>query len=113
MRLAQPLLEEPFNGGKLPGSGTRRFCNRADLALRLGARCLHNSQAELGEFFRRMRHKLGTPGAITATFHKPTRIAYAPLATTQPYQGIRFADLDRRAQHGSQVHLWARAALLG
>jgi hypothetical protein len=55
--------------------------NRAALAFRLAANSLHRSQSYLGNYFRRMRAKLGAPKAITAA-HRLARIVYhlRPLA---------------------------------
>ena len=55
------------SGGKILSTKTRKVKNRAGLALRMAAQSLHRSQSFLGEYFRRMRARLGAPKAITAT----------------------------------------------
>ena len=55
---------------------TRKVKNRAAIALRFGANSLCRAKGYCGEFFRRMRSKLGTPQAITATAHKIARVLY-------------------------------------
>ena len=55
-------------------SRTRPTSNRAAAALRLAAASLHHSKSALGAFFRRMKARLGTPKAITATAHKLARL---------------------------------------
>jgi hypothetical protein len=46
---------------------------------------LSRSQSALGAFYRRLRSRLGSPKAITATAHKLARIFYRVWTTGQPY----------------------------
>jgi transposase len=73
-------------GGKIIKSGTRKTQNRAAAALRMAAQGLANSHGALGGFYRRMRAKLGPPGAITATAHKLARIIYTMLKNQTEYR---------------------------
>jgi hypothetical protein len=59
--------------------------NRAALALRLAAQSLHHSQGALGGFLRRMKGRLGTQAAVTATAHKRARIVYLALKHGMTY----------------------------
>ena len=59
--------------------------NRAALALRLAAQSLHHSQGALGGFLRRMKGRLGTQAAVTATAHKLARIVYLALKHGMTY----------------------------
>jgi transposase len=61
-------------GGRVKSSRTRRGVNRAAQALRLAAQSLHHSRGALGGFLRRMKGRLGTQAAVTATAHKLARI---------------------------------------
>jgi transposase len=72
-------------GGRVKSSRTRRGVNRAALALRLSAQSLHHSQGALGGFLRRMKGRLGTQAALTATAHKLARIVYLALKHGMPY----------------------------
>jgi transposase len=72
-------------GGRVQSSRTRRGVNRAALALRLSAQSLHHSQGALGGFLRRLRGRLGTQAALTATAHKLARIVYLALKHGIPY----------------------------
>jgi transposase len=63
-------------GGKVQSSRTRLGKNRAAHALRLAAWGLLRSKSYLGAFLRRLRSRLGTPKAVTATAHKLARIVY-------------------------------------
>ncbi len=60
-------------GGRVKSSRTRRGVNRAAQALRLAAQSLHHSKGALGGFLRRMKGRLGTQAALTATAHKLNR----------------------------------------
>lgn len=59
---------------------SRRVRSRVAIALRLAARSLHHAKDYMGEFFRRICHKLAKPQAITTSARKlapiePTGIA--------------------------------------
>ena len=62
------------SGGKVLSRRVRPGAPRVTVALRLAARSLHHSQSALGAFFRRMKARLGTPKAITATAHTLARL---------------------------------------
>ncbi len=72
-------------GGRVKSSRTRPGVNRAATAFRLAAHGLHRSQGALGAFLRRMKSRLGTPAALTATAHKLARIVYLALKHGLPY----------------------------
>ena len=77
-------------GGKVLSRRVRPGAHRVTVALRLAARSLHHSQSALGAFFRRMKARLGTPKAITATAHKLARLVYSLLQHGSAYvqQGL-------------------------
>ena len=79
-----------ISGGKVLSSRTRPTTNRAAAALRLAAASLHHSQSALGAYFRRMKSRLGTSKAITATAHKLARLLYSMLKHGTAYvaQGL-------------------------
>src|SRR5215831_18756072 len=77
--------EKRISGGKLLSCKTRKVKSRAATALRLGAHSLCRAKDYFGEFFRRMRAKLGTAQAITATAHKIARVLYHVMRTKMPY----------------------------
>jgi transposase len=85
------------SGGKVLAARTRKVKSRAALAFRLAANSLHRSQSYLGNYFRRMRAKLGAPKAITAAAHK--------LARIDQYQ--------KRSRIRTTARLKAQAASLG
>jgi len=100
-----------ISGGKVLKVRTRHVQNRAALALRLAAHTLHHDRSALGQFFRRMRTKLGAPKAITATAHKLARILYHLLTTGQPYQESIFAEWEKqhRQRTLSRLHTQVQA----
>ena len=59
-----------ITGGKVHKRSTRKVQSRTAKALRLAAQSLHHSKTALGAFYRRMKYRLGSPKATTATAHK-------------------------------------------
>jgi transposase len=84
--------DNDISGGEVLWRGTRKVKNRIAVTLRMAAQSLQSSQTALGEFYRRMRAKLGAPKAITAAAHKLARIIYHLLATRQPYDDERLRE---------------------
>jgi len=105
--------DNDISGGKVLWSGTRKVKNRIALTLRMAAQSLQQSQSALGEFYRRMRAKLGAPKAITATAHKLARIVYHLLTTRQPYDDSVFAKAEERYRKRTENRLKAQAQALG
>jgi transposase len=102
-----------ISGGKILSARTRHVVSRFALALRLGAQSLYGSRSYLGEYFRRMRARLGTPAAITAAAHKLARILYHLITTRQRYDETVFAVMEQRAQQRQLSKLKKHASLLG
>lgn len=105
--------EQRVSGGKMLSCKTRKVKNRAAIALRLGANSLCRAKGYLGEFFRRMRAKLGTAQAITATAHKIARVLYHVLLTKEPYTETVFHKCDEQTRRRAESRLRKQAALLG
>jgi transposase len=101
------------SGGRILSAKTRNVSSRAAEALRLAAQSLHHSKSALGEFYRRMRARLGAPKAITATAHKLARILYHLLATGHAYDETVFAQDEQRYRHRRLQRLHREAAALG
>lgn len=101
------------SGGKVLSTQTRHTNNRASKALRLAARALHTSRSPLGNFYRRMRARLGAPQAITATAHKLARIIYHLLTTGTPYDETVFAKQDHQQAIRQENRLRKQAKSLG
>ena len=102
-----------ISGGQVLSSRTRPTRNRAALALRMGAQGLHHSQSFLGDYFRRMKARMGTPKAMTAAAHKLARIVYHMVTKQQEYDTTVFQDQERRTQDRKRAKLYAQAKELG
>jgi hypothetical protein len=108
------LCPDPkISGGQILSSRTRPTKNRAALALRMGTQGLHRSQSYLGDYFRRMRARMGTPKAMTAAAHKLARIMYHMVTTQQEYDATVFQEQERRTQDRKRARLHAQAKELG
>jgi len=77
-----------ITGGRIKSRSTRKAPNRAAEAFRMAAYTLTHSSSALGGFCRRMRARLGSPKAITATAHKIARIFYQMWKYRTPYQDL-------------------------
>jgi transposase len=74
------LCRQPrVSGGNVFSRGTKPSAHRVATALRRAASGLQRSQSALGAFCRRMKARLGTPQAITATAHQLARLSYTRL----------------------------------
>jgi transposase len=105
--------DNDISGGKVLWVGTRKVKCRAATALRMAAQSLHHSKSSLGDFYRRMRAKLGAPKAITAAAHKLARIIFHLIATRQEFDDSRFAADQLRHQKRQEGKLRAKAQTLG
>ena len=105
--------EKRESGGKILSCHTRKIKNRTAIALRIGANSLCRAKGYFGEFFRRMRTRLGTAQAITATAHKIARVLYHVLTTKEPYSETLFHRLDEQARQRAETRLRKQAASLG
>jgi transposase len=115
-RFASWLTLCPHNdvsGGKILKTKTRKGKNRAAVALRLAAQTLEHNEGHVGQFFRRMRAKLGRAEAITATAHKLARIFYAMVTTGKPYQESTFAKADQKHRARQEARLRQQARAFG
>jgi hypothetical protein len=71
------------------------------------------AQTALGGYFRRMRSRLGTPKAITATAHKLARLVYSMLQYGTEYVEIGLATYEQQHQAKVLLSVQRRAAQLG
>ncbi len=97
-----------ISGGRTLAAATRPVANRLATALRMAAQSLYRTESVLGDWFRRLRAKLGTPAAITATAHKLARVLYAMIKHRRPFDPSR---LDNPAlRHQRKENALRRAA---
>jgi len=105
--------QNKISGGKILSSRTRPGSNRAAHALRLSANALYRSKSYLGDYYRRMRTRLGAPKAITATAHKLARIIYHLIKNQKPFDETVFAEQERKHQERMKKRLINRAKSFG
>ncbi len=105
--------DNDISGGKVLWVGTRKVKCRAALALRMAAQSLHHSKSALGDFYRRMRAKLGPPKAITAAAHKLARIIFHLITTRQEFDDSKFAADQLRYQKRQEIKLRVKAKSMG
>jgi transposase len=101
------------SGGKVLSVRTRKVKSRTAGALRMAAYTLSRSHSALGDYYRRMRARLGAPKAITAAAHKLARIIYHLLTTGQEYDESIFAQNEERYRQRRTRRLEREAAALG
>jgi transposase len=101
------------SGGTVVSRGTKPCANRVATALRLAASCLQRRQSALGAFFRRMKARLGTPKAITATAHKLARLLYTLLKHGTAYVRQSMAAYEQHYRDQVVQSLMRRAKALG
>ncbi len=102
-----------ISGGQVLSSRTQPTKNRAALALRMATQGLHRSDSFLGDYFRRMKARMGAPKAMTATAHKLARIAYHMVTTQQEYDATVFQQQEQRRRLQKSARLHAQARELG
>ncbi len=105
--------DDRISGGKVLSVQTRTVKNRAARALRMASQSLHRSQSYLGEYYRRMRAKMGSPKAITAAAHKLARIIFHLLSTRQAYDETIFSKFEMQHMQRKQTRLRYHARELG
>lgn len=102
-----------ISGGQVLSSRTQPTKNRAALALRMATQGLHRSNTFLGDYFRRMKARMGAPKAMTATAHKLARIIYHMVTTHQEYDATVFQQQEQRRRLQKSARLHAQARELG
>jgi transposase len=102
-----------ITGGQIKSSKTRKTINRAANAFRMAAQALASSNTGLGGFYRRIRARLGSPKAITATAHKLARIFYRMWTTGQAYTDLGSDYYENRYKERVLRNITKRARELG
>jgi transposase len=102
-----------ISGGKILSSKTRNVRCRLANALRMAATTLYRSHSALGDYFRRLRARLGSPPAITAAAHKLARILFAMLRDRRSFDPQLLGILNQKHLRRRQNSLRKYAASLG
>jgi transposase len=96
-----------ISGGKCLSGKTKPTASRAAEIFRIAAFTLSHNQSALGAFLRRMKMRLGSPKAITATAHKIAVIFYTMIKDGKEYEdtGAKYYEekYHERALRGLQV----------
>jgi transposase len=100
-------------GGRVIRTKTKPTNNRANLAFRQAAAALVHSKSALGNFYRRLRTKLGTPKAVVATAHKLARIVYHMLKEKVPFAVVPPEQADAQYRERAIRQLQRKAQQLG
>ena len=79
----------------------------------MAAQSLQKSESALGDFYRRMRAKLGAPKAITAAAHKLARVVFHLLKTREASNDGVFAQAEQQHRLRTESRLKAQARALG
>ena len=74
-----------ISGGKILKSKTRPVVNRLAKAFRFSAFGVSQANAEMGQYARRMKSKLGKAEGIVAVAHKIARLVYSMIKHRKPY----------------------------
>ncbi len=93
--------------------GPRRGKNRVAQALRLAARAVGRTQTALGQFYRRIRSRIGAAGAITATAHKLSRLVYRMLKYGVEYVRPSLEAYEEQMREQQERSLRRKASALG
>ena len=78
-----------ITGRKVKSSKTLKNNNRLSTTLRMAAQTVRKSDNIIGEFYRRMRGRLGPNKAVTATAHKLARIIYSLVTKQEEYDPVK------------------------
>lgn len=101
------------SGGKQLSSHTRRSDNKAARLFRMAANSLYRNETSLGGFLRRMKSKLDSPKAITATARKIAVIFYTMLTQGKEFVEAGLDYYEKKYKERVVKGLKKRAAKLG
>lgn len=106
----------PYNkisGARIISSRTGPGANRVAHALRWATQSAGRSDTPLGDYYRRLRARLGTPKAATATAHKLARIIYHLITEREEYDPALSAVQAQERRRRIQRRLRKQARELG
>lgn len=105
--------ENRVSGGKVLSKGTRKVKSPLPNILRVAAQSVARTQCYLGDFYRRIKVRLGPKAANTATAHKLARIIYHLLTTKEPYDEAVFNKVEERFKQKRLRRLQQEANRMG
>jgi transposase len=105
--------DNDISGGRVLWRGLRDTKHRAGDMFRLAAMGLHHDQTSMGDYLRRMKSKLGPPGAHTATAHKIAIIFYTLVKKQVEYDPTIWAERDAQREKRFEAKLRRQAQQRG
>lgn len=81
-----------ISGGKIISSKMMKKKNKAGQYLKQAASCLSTNKTPIGDYYRRMRARLGGRGAALTTAHKLARVVYVMLLKKSEYNSGMMVD---------------------
>ena len=100
-------------GGKVFDTRTKKVKNKASTAFRMAALNLGRGKSAIAGFYRRIKGKLGTPKAITATARKLACMFYRLLKYGQEYVEQGIETYEKKYQETMVANLQKQATRLG
>jgi transposase len=92
---------------------SRKGKNRVAQALRMAAQAVGRTETALGQFYRRIKSRIGGRGAITATAHKLARLVYRMLRFGTEYVAQSLVEYEARVREKLERSLRRKAQALG
>jgi transposase len=105
--------DNDITGGRVAWRGMRKANHRAGELFRMAAYSLHHDRSPLGDYLRRMKSKLGPPGATTATAHKIAIIFYTMVKKQVEYDATLWAERDAQREKRFEAKIKRQAQQLG
>jgi transposase len=100
-------------GGRWLSGARPKNASRGAQILRMAAYTLLKSKSALGAYLRRLKTRMGTPKAVTATAHKLARIVYRMLKYGKPYTDAGMEYYEQKYRERVLTNLCRRAADFG
>lgn len=100
------------SANKVISSRIKKKKHNAGEAFRLAANSLHNSKSPLGDYFRRIRAKAGTPKAIVAAARKLAIIYYKMVSNKEAFNPKALEDYQKQYREKKINQLRKKIALL-
>lgn len=105
--------DNDISGGRVLWRAVRHIQHRGGALFRLASMGLHHDQTPLGDYFRRMKSKLGPAGAITATAHKIAIIFYTMVKNQTEYDTTLWAERSAQREKRFEAKLRRQARQRG
>ena len=101
--------DNDISGGRVLWRGMRMTQNRTGQIFRLAAYSLHHALTPMGDYFRRMKSKLGPAAATTAAAHKIAIVFYTLVSKQVEYDATIWAQRDAEREQRFEEKLKRQA----